>query len=675
MTVLGIDAGNERCMVGFFKYTGLELVSNKQGQKDTPSVICFDKSRILFGQSAMNLASRNPKCFIYDVKCMLGQSFDDQKVQEKIKQWPFDVEKAPDGGLQVVIDSTGERKVYQAYELWGMILKNMADTANERLERPSSQVVITVPVSFSEKQRADTKKAAQSAGLEVIELVDNATAAKLAYGLSKTVRGQLNESGDVLVFDFGEKQLEVSYLEDKDGKLESIATSCDPRLGGADFDERLRNYAIQGFLKTHQVDFGSSPRSLRKLGIQCEKAKIALSGDTKTNIVMENPETEEEISIQVTRKVFEDLCQDLVDRCLSLVVNVIRDAKKEATNIHEILCIGGTSKIPKVQSRLQERLGKNIYTGFDPQEAPTIGACLTGATTYSISDLKIYAQGMGNAEQLAAMSFLETITTPSQAICEASVGFEVGNQEMWFVILKGTPLPHTDSVTFPVTPSTTSIQLSLYEGEGRRITDNRYLGGYRVEIPHIADQNLAVDVKVTMTTTGTLHVQHRITTPWSVPQPVSRAPGTEPYGDQATSQYAYQADRSQYQQAQQSESQQYYEYNQYEQRKGSSAADVYLTTEVSRPTEKSIHHSQTEKAQKLIDEMKRLHHCMEVHQLDSEVTGYVEMRILQAMSGEQEFSRARTKFVKNTFKTARQEILNRNPSYIVPEWFTFRKPK
>lgn len=649
MTVIGIDAGNDQCTVGFFRYHGLEILTNGRGNKQTPSVICFDKSRVLVGESAIELAPRNLKNFIFDIKEMLGQKFDDPQFQAIRGKWPFDVEASEDGGVQVVITMNNEKKCYPAYELWGIILKHMADFANSRLDKPTNQVVLTIPGYFSETQREDTMRAARSAELDVIELLTDPNAASVAYGFTKKVMGEDTSSTDLLVVDIGAHNVSVTYLECKDGSFEPLATSRDSSFGASTVTDRLVDFVSQSFETQHQVDFKKSPKSMFKLRQACEKAKRTLSQDTVAEVVMEDTELDREIEVAVTRDQLEAMCKDFVGEIYSLIDGLMGQAGKQLSGAYEVLALGGASKMPVFCALLESMTGRAIYSGFDAQEATAIGASISGAKgrgAETIEDLKKITASEGNTEQVPCLGVAADIPeqASSPSVCPASIAIGLNDDSVMRLIQRGAHMPATRTLEFPLGyPTHTQMTLTLYAGESMKASENRHLGDVIADIPQVPDcPHLMLEVRVTMVSPHEVQLTHRVVTAWSVPHLM---PVTE--------------ERAQKMQQEETA-------NNYLQRLMQSQPD---------PTIKKLVKSETKKRSKkelyIIQEMKRLRDCLTQNGLDPAVVGYVTCRIEMAERGEAEFTDKRSKFAKETFKKALSEIRKGSPHFGHPEWFKF----
>ena len=328
MVAIGIDLGTTYSAVAVMKNDKIELIANDQGNRTMPSYVAFNSSERLIGESAKNQAAVNSENTIFDAKRLIGKKFDDPKVQSDMKLWPFKILRGD--GNKCIIEATykDEVKQFQPEEISSMILSKMKETAEQYLGEEVKDAVITVPAYFNDSQRQATKDAGAITGLNVLRIINEPTAAAIAYGLDNSSDKERN----VLIFDLGGGTFDVSILSIDDGIFEVKATAGDTHLGGEDFDSRLVNYFIQEFKKKNKKDISGNNRALRRLRTACEKAKRTLSTTTTANIEIDSLFEGEDLYTNITRAKFESLCDDLFRSCLKPVEKVIIDSKIDKIN-------------------------------------------------------------------------------------------------------------------------------------------------------------------------------------------------------------------------------------------------------------------------------------------------------------------------------------------------------
>merc|ERR1711963_623403 len=318
--------------VGIFQHGKVEIIANDQGNRTTPSYVAFTDTERLVGDAAKNQAALNPTNTIFDAKRLIGRKFNDASVQSDIKHWPFKV-KDVDGRPKIQADYEGESKAFAPEEVSSMVLVKMKETAESYIGQKVTDAVVTVPAYFNDAQRQATKDAGAIAGLNVLRIINEPTAAALAYGLEKGQKGEKN----VLIFDLGGGMFEVK------------ATAGDTHLGGEDFDNRLVSHFIKEFKRKSNKDISSSPRAIRRLRTACERAKRTLSNSSETSIEIDSLFEGIDFYTKVSRARFEELCSDLFRGTLEPVEKALRDAKMDKSSIHDIVLVGGSTRIPKVQ--------------------------------------------------------------------------------------------------------------------------------------------------------------------------------------------------------------------------------------------------------------------------------------------------------------------------------------
>jgi heat shock protein 5 len=372
-TVIGIDLGTTYSCVGVMQNGKVEILVNDQGNRITPSYVAFTDEERLVGDAAKNQYAANPTRTIFDIKRMIGRRYDDKDVQRDIKNFPFKVVNK-DGKPFVKVDVNQSPKLLSPEEVSAMVLGKMKDIAEGYLGKKVTHAVVTVPAYFNDAQRQATKDAGTIAGLNILRVVNEPTAAAIAYGLDKT-----GTERQVIVYDLGGGTFDVSLLSIDDGVFEVLATAGDTHLGGEDFDHRVMDYFVKQYNKKNNVDVTKDLKAMGKLKREVEKAKRTLSSQMSTRIEIEAFHNGEDFSETLTRAKFEELNMDLFKKTLKPVEQVLKDAKVSKSEVDDIVLVGGSTRIPKVQSILEEFFnGKKASKGINPDEAVAFGAAVQG---------------------------------------------------------------------------------------------------------------------------------------------------------------------------------------------------------------------------------------------------------------------------------------------------------
>merc|ERR1712018_843181 len=388
---IGIDLGTTYSCVGVFEHGKVEIIANNQGNRTTPSYVAFTDTERLIGDAAKNQVAMNPNNTIFDAKRLIGRNYDDSTVQKDMKHWPFRVVKDAGDKPRLQVEYKCEEKTFTPEEVSSMVLTKMKETAEAHLGQPVRDAVITVPAYFNDSQRQATKDAGVIAGLNVLRLINEPTAAAIAYGLDK--KKSLNKETNVLIFDLGGGTFDVSILSIDDGIFEVKATAGDTHLGGEDFDNRLVDHFVKEFLRKHKKDISGNKRALRRLRTACERAKRTLSASAQASVEIDSLFEGIDFYTSITRARFEELCADLFRGTLEPVEKALRDAKMDKISIEEIVLVGGSTRIPKVQKLLSDFFnGKELNKSINPDEAVAYGAAvqaaiLTGDTSEAVNDL------------------------------------------------------------------------------------------------------------------------------------------------------------------------------------------------------------------------------------------------------------------------------------------------
>ncbi|KAI6789815.1 Heat shock protein [Hortaea werneckii] len=485
---IGIDLGTTYSCVANYEGAGVEIIANDQGSFTTPSFVSFTSEERLIGEAAKNQAAMNPANTVFDVKRLIGRRYDDPTVKKDIESWPFKVVDEGSGQPKVQVEYLGETKTFSPQEISAMVLGKMKEVAEVKLGKKVEKAVITVPAYFNDNQRQATKDAGAISGLNVLRIINEPTAAAIAYGLGA---GKSDKERNVLIYDLGGGTFDVSLLHIQGGVFTVKATAGDTHLGGQDFDTNLLEHFKKEFQKKTKKDITGDARALRRLRTACERAKRTLSNGTQTTIEIDSLFDGEDFNANITRARFEEINGKAFQGTIQPVEQVLKDSQIEKSKVDDIVLVGGSTRIPRIQKLLSDFFnGKKLEKSINPDEAVAYGAAVQAGIL----------SGKATSAETADMLLLD--------VCPLSLGVAMEGNIFAPVVPRGNTVPCLKKRTFTtVADNQQTVQFPVFQGERVNCEDNTSLGEFTLApIPPMKAGDAVLEVVFEVDVNGILKV-------------------------------------------------------------------------------------------------------------------------------------------------------------------------